>query len=76
MGQVVFGLAPVGGLGARFWLHPNFSIGIDTEIRWIATNTFHAGVPIVPFGEVQVARVSRRSCIFDRMSSALCANVR
>ncbi|MBN8615304.1 MAG: hypothetical protein J0L92_32210 [Deltaproteobacteria bacterium] len=52
MGQLVFGFAPVGGLGARFWVHPNVSIGLDVEIRWIATNTFHAGVPIVPFGEL------------------------
>jgi hypothetical protein len=52
---VVFGFAPVGGVGARFWAHPNVSIGLDVEVRWTATNTFHAGVPVVPFGTVLVS---------------------
>lgn len=29
-------------------------MGVDAEVRWTATNTFHAGVPIVPFGTVLV----------------------
>jgi hypothetical protein len=51
----VLGFAPLGGVGARFWAHPSFSIGVDAEVRWTATTTFHAGVPVVPFGTVLVS---------------------
>jgi hypothetical protein len=51
----VLGFAPLGGVGARFWAHPSFSIGVDAEVRGTATTTFHAGVPVVPFGTVLVS---------------------
>jgi hypothetical protein len=46
------GVAPLGGLGIRFIAERIFALGIDTEVRIAATDSFHTGLQIVPQGAV------------------------
>ena len=43
-----FGVAPMGVIGARFRLVPEFSIGVETALRVIATDTFVTGAHTLP----------------------------
>lgn len=44
------GVAPLVNLGARIFATSDFSIGFDTELRGVATETFHSGMQVIPQG--------------------------
>ena len=46
------GVASLVNLGACFFATSSFSIGIDTERRGVASETFHTGLQILPEGAV------------------------
>ena len=44
------GIAPLLVIGGRLLADRSFSISIETALRYVATNTFHTGIELVPQG--------------------------
>ena len=38
--------------GLRFFLAREFSLSLETEIRFVATEAFHAGIRVLPQGAI------------------------